>query len=153
MPNKSVKAPQHHHYPPQNQAHQVLSEISLVCLLKRERKRLQLSSPKRKTTWPCPHSSPVASQEESEDNMVPNQEDHLNNDLKLGIWNKELCPAYPFRKILNWCKGQRSDLDSVRLNILDAELSHISIVWPSYNASDHEDWNPSRRGIYRERTN
>ena len=48
---------------------------------------------------------------------------------------------------------QKTNLDCVRLNILYAEFCDISIVRPGHDASDHEDWNPSRRGIYRERTN
>ena len=43
------------------------------------------------------------------------------------------------------CYALTSNLDGVGLYILDAEFSHVSIIRPGHNASDHKDWNPSEK--------
>ena len=46
-----------------------------------------------------------------------------------------------FARSLSW----KSNLDCVRLNILDAEFSDVSIIRPGHDAGDHKDWNPSEK--------
>ena len=70
-------SPQHRHFPPQNQARQVSNEIFLECLL--QRKNVSFLFPLAKKTWTSPHSSPVACQEKSENDVVADQEDDLSN--------------------------------------------------------------------------
>ena len=36
-------------------------------------------------TWSCPHSAPVAGQEEGEDNVVANQEDNLRKGRRIAL--------------------------------------------------------------------
>ena len=58
----------------------------------------------------------------------------IRNGSVMIFWNV-------FARSLSW----KSNLDCVRLNILDAEFSDVSIIRPGHDAGDHKDWNPSEK--------
>ena len=60
----------------------------------------------------------------------------------MAIWNGSVMIFWHvFARSLSW----KSNLDCVRLNILDAEFSDVSIIRPGHDAGDHKDWNPSEK--------